>query len=173
MKSVRRFPVALLRRLVLLPLCLLACSTAAAQSPEQEMEAEAKKLLPTLFTKSGEDYFSKRTFKYRSGVAYVIGQYKGVTARVQSQLVTRRDSQNGVQWKGNIRFTASTGREFPHGMQFVERGLNPQKLDPWSDWKPPNLAAYLFLVEKRNGVISVKRRTPVEIAGMECATIPQ
>jgi hypothetical protein len=47
------------------------------------MEAEAKKLLPTLFSKCGEDYFSKRTFKYKSGTAYATGQYKGLTACAQ------------------------------------------------------------------------------------------
>jgi len=78
MKAVRRFPMAtsLLCSLILVHLCSLACSAAAAPSPEQEIEAEAKKLLPTLFTRCGEDYFSKRTFHYRSGSAYVIGQYK-------------------------------------------------------------------------------------------------
>jgi hypothetical protein len=113
MNSARSFPLISLRRLVLLPLCLLACSTAAAQSPEQEMEAEAKKLLPTLFTKCGDDYFSKRTFQYRSGVAWVIGQYKGVAALVKSQTLSKTDQLNGVQWKGNIRFTAAAAREFP------------------------------------------------------------
>jgi hypothetical protein len=37
-------------------------------------------------------------------------------------------------------------------MQFAERGPNAlNKNDAWSHWKPPNLAAYTFLVEKRNG----------------------
>jgi hypothetical protein len=40
-----------------LQLCLLA-SVVAAATPEQEMDAEAKKLFPTLFNKCGEDYFS-------------------------------------------------------------------------------------------------------------------
>jgi hypothetical protein len=41
---------------------------AAAQSPQQEMEAEAQKLMPKLFSKCGEDYYSKRTFKLDSRV---------------------------------------------------------------------------------------------------------
>jgi hypothetical protein len=39
------------KALVLLQLCLFACATAAAATPEQEMAAEAQKLLDTLFTK--------------------------------------------------------------------------------------------------------------------------
>jgi hypothetical protein len=38
-----------------LQLCLLA-GIAAAVTPEQEIQAEAKKLLSTLFSKCGEDY---------------------------------------------------------------------------------------------------------------------
>jgi hypothetical protein len=74
----------MLKALVLLLSCLLA-GIATAATPEQEMEAEAKKLLPTLFSKCGEDYFSKRTFKYRSGIAWVIGQYKMVTPVIKRQ----------------------------------------------------------------------------------------
>ena len=62
------------------------------------MQAEAQKLLPTLFSKCGEDYFSKRTFQYRTGTAYVIGQYKGVAPVVKSQPLITRNSQNGVEW---------------------------------------------------------------------------
>jgi hypothetical protein len=53
MRSVRRFRMAasFLLSLILLELCPLACMAAAAQSPEQEMEAEAHRLLPTFFTK--------------------------------------------------------------------------------------------------------------------------
>ena len=108
------------------------------------------KLLPTLFSKCGEDYFSRRTFKYKLGTAYVIGQYKGVTARVTPQMVTRRDAANGVEWKGNIQFTALTSREFAHGMQ-AQGQRNPPKLDTRSDWKPPNLVAYFFLIKKKMG----------------------
>jgi hypothetical protein len=68
----------MLKALVLLLSCLLA-SIAAAATPEQEMEAEAKKLIPTLFSKCGDDYFSKQTFKHRAGLPYVIRQYKDVT----------------------------------------------------------------------------------------------
>ena len=80
---------------LLLQLCLLA-GAAVTQSPEQEIEAEAQKLLPTLFSQYGDDYFSKRMFKHKSGTAYVKGQYKGVTARVTSQMVTKRDAAHGV-----------------------------------------------------------------------------
>jgi hypothetical protein len=126
MKSLRRFPVAaaLLRKLVLLQLCLLA-GVAAAQSPE--IEAEAKKLFTTLFIKCGEDYFSKRTFKYKSGTAYILSQYKELAPRVKSNPLSKTDPLNGVEWKGVIRFTASVGRQFPHGEELIRRGVSPKK----------------------------------------------
>jgi len=43
-----------------LQLCLAVA--AAAQTPEQEMQAEAQKLIPTLFSKCGEDYYSTVVF---------------------------------------------------------------------------------------------------------------
>jgi hypothetical protein len=106
---------------LLLQLCLVAC-VAAAQSPEQEMEAKAREIFPLLFSKCGEDYYSKRTFKYRSGIAWVIGHYKGVTPVVKKQQsLTRKDKADGVEWRGNIRFDASAAREYLHGMQFAQR----------------------------------------------------
>lgn len=156
-----------------LQLCLVAY--VAAAPPEQEMEAEAKKLLPMLFSKCGEDYYSKRTFKYRSGIAWIIGHYKNVTPDVKRQrTLTRKAISEGVEWQGTITFEASKAREYPHGMQFPERGPNPQnKNDAWSNWKPPNLAAYTFLVEKKNGVISLKRRTPQELTAIPCSEVPK
>jgi hypothetical protein len=133
MKSLRRFPVAaaLLRKLVLLQLCLLTYSTAAAQTPEQEMQAEAQKLLPTLFSKCGEDYYSKRTFPHRQGTAYVIGQFRGLSVRATRETVHTRDAAKGVEWKGNIQFTATTSREFTHGME-AKGQRNPPEMDTWS-----------------------------------------
>jgi hypothetical protein len=136
------------------------------------MEAEAKKLLPTLFSKCGEDYFSKRTLKHRLGTAYVIGQYKGASARVTPEMVTKRDAAKGVEWKGNVQFTASTSHEFTHGME-AKGQRNPPKLDTWSDWKPTNLTTYYFLLGKRNGTISIKRRTPAGITPINCSEVPR
>jgi hypothetical protein len=73
----------MLKKVLVLLQFLFLAGVAAAQPPEQKMEAETKKLLPTLFSKCGEDYFSKRTFKYKSGTAYATGQYKGLTACAQ------------------------------------------------------------------------------------------
>ena len=73
-----------------LQLCLLA-GIVAAQTPEQELQAEAQKLFPTVFTKCGEDYFSKRIFKYKSGTAYVISQYKELAAGVKSYPLSKLD----------------------------------------------------------------------------------
>jgi hypothetical protein len=162
------------KALVVLQLCLLA-GIAAAATPEQEMQAEAKKLLDSLFTKCGEDHFSKRTFKYRSGIAWIIGQYKMVTPVVKrQQSLTRKAKAEGVEWQGAIQFEAASAREYPHGMQFPERGPNAlNRNDTWSHWKPPNLAAYTFLIEKKNGVISTKRRTPQELTAISCREIPK
>ena len=162
------------RNAAFLPLLLAACIATAA-TPEQVMEAEAKKLLPILFSKCGEDYFSKRTFKYRSGIAWIIGQYKGITPVVKrQQSLTRKAKSEGVEWQGYIQFEASSAREYPHGMQFAECGPNAlNRNDTWSNWKPPNLAAYTFLIEKRNGVISTKRRTPQELTAISCSEVPK
>ena len=65
------------RLALFLQLCLVAA--VAAATPDQELQAEAQKLLPTLFSKCGDDYFSKKTFKHRPGTSYVISQHKGVT----------------------------------------------------------------------------------------------
>ena len=86
----------MLKALVLLLSCSLA-GIAAAATPEQEMEAEAKKLLPTLFSKCGDDYFSKRTFNYKTGTAYIIGQYKELTPQVKSNPLNKTDPLNGVE----------------------------------------------------------------------------
>jgi hypothetical protein len=159
---------------LLLQLCLLA-GIAAAQSPEQEMAAEAKKLLDTLFTKGGEHHFSKRIliFKYKTRTAYVIGQYKKLVAHAKLYPLSKADPLNGIEWKAVVQFTASVGREFPHGEQFVKRGLNPKKLDVWSEWKEPQLGPYAYPIEKKNGVITIKRRPPMEITGINCNEAPR
>jgi hypothetical protein len=120
-----------------LQLCLVA--GIAAATPEQEMQAEAQKLLPTLFSKCGEDYYSKRMFKHKQGMAYVIGQYRGLSTRTTRQTVHSRNAAKGVEWKGNIQFTANTSREFTHGMYASKGQRNPPELDIWSKWKLPNL----------------------------------
>jgi hypothetical protein len=50
---------------------------------------------------------------------------------------------------------------------------NPPKPDTWSDWKPPNLVQYFFLLEKKNGVINIKRRTPAGITPINCSEVPR
>jgi len=89
MKLMRRFPIAisLLCSFILLQLCPLACFATGA---DQEIEAEAQKLLPTYFTKCGDDYFSKQTFQGNPDT-YIIGQYKELTTRVVSQPLSKAD----------------------------------------------------------------------------------
>ncbi len=132
----------MLKALMLLQLCLLA-GIAAAATPEQEMEAEAKKLIPTLFSKCGDDYFSKQTFKHRAGMPYVVRQYKGLTPIVKTHALTKKDHQKNVEWKGHIRFSATKGREFARGEQFVLGGRRAQAPDTWTEWNNPNLAGYI------------------------------
>jgi hypothetical protein len=136
------------------------------------MAAEAKKLLDTLFTKCGEDHFSKRTFHYKSGTAYVIGQYKELAGHAKLYPLSKADSLNGIEWKAVVQFTASVGREFPHGEQLVKHGSNFRKLDTWSEWKVPQFT-FAYPIEKKNGVVSIKRRPTVEITGITCGEVPK
>jgi hypothetical protein len=152
-----------------LPLCLAVA--AAAQTPEQEMQAEAQKLLPTLFSKCGEDYYSKRSFPHRGRPAYVIGQFRGLSTRTTRQTVHSRDAAKGVEWKGTIQFTANSSREFTHGME-AKGQRNPPEMDTWSKWKLANLVQYFFMLEKRNGQINIKRRTPAGITPVPCGEVP-
>jgi hypothetical protein len=153
-----------------LPLCLAVA--AGAQTPEQEMQAEAQKLIPTLFSKCGEDYYSKRTFPHRGRPAYVIGQFRGLSTRTARQTVHSRDAAKGVEWKGTLQFTATTSREFVHGMEPQGQARTPPELDTWSKWKPANLTTYFFMFEKRNGQIHIKRRTPAGITPVPCSEVP-
>jgi hypothetical protein len=68
---------------LLCSLLLLCPPLAMAATPEQELHAEAQKLFPTIFTKCGDDHFSKHKLDYRYGEAYIIGQYKDLAARIQ------------------------------------------------------------------------------------------
>jgi hypothetical protein len=171
MKGRHIFPMAAawLRNLILLQLCLLACSAAVAQSLDQEIEAEAQKLLPTFFTKCGDDYFSKQTFRGNPDT-YIIGQYKELTTRVTSYPLTKADPLNGIEWKGIIHFTATVKREFAHGPMFSQF-LSTHKPDVWSEWREMGILAALGIpVERKNGRITMNR--PTDRTSMDCATIP-
>ena len=158
---------------VFLQLCLLA-AIAAAQTPEQEIEAEAKKLFSTLFSKCGEDYFSKRTFRRKVSTAWVIGQYKDLAVQSRPVALSKADSLNGIQWKGSITFTASAGRVFPHATDVPKYSKEARTLDVWSEWKGPDLNSYAYYtITKRNGVVDITRKPPMEIAPVKCNEIPQ
>ena len=160
------------KALMFLQLSLLACAIASAQSPEQEMEVKVKEIFPLVFSKCGEDYFSKRTMQYRSGEgSYVIGQYKVVTPVIKTERLTSYDILNGVEWKGTVHFKAASAREYTHGQQFSPG--KAVKNDTWSEWKKPNLAAYTFLIEKKGGVVTSKRRTPQHLNVIPCSEIPK
>jgi hypothetical protein len=45
--------------------------------------------------------------------------------------------------------------------------------DTWTEWKKPDLGAYTFYVEKRNGEIKSKRRTPQHLNPVPCSEIPK
>lgn len=174
MRSVRRFRMAtpFLLSLILLQLCPLASRATAARSAEQEMEAEARKLLPTFFTKCGDDYFSKQTFRGNPD-AYIIGQYKELTPRVTSHSLSKADPLNGIEWKGVIHFTASVMREFAHGKMFAQF-LSTHKPDVWGEWKELGIiAAHAVPIVKKNGRITADQRGPFERVSIDCAAIPQ
>jgi hypothetical protein len=170
MRSVRRFRMAasFLLSLILLQLCPLA----VAQSPEQEMEAEARRLLPTFFTKCGDDYFSKQTFRGNPDT-YIIGQYKDLTPRIISHSLSKADPLNGIEWKGVIQFTASVMREFAHGKTF-SGVLSTHKPDVWSEWKESGgLAVHAIPIEKKNGRITTDQRGPMERTSIDCGAVPR
>jgi hypothetical protein len=118
-------------RIFLLSIALLQlCSPVAAATPEQEIEAEAKKLLSTLFSKCGEDHFSKRTFKRKVSSAWIVGQYKDLAVRSRPIALSKADSLNGIQWKGSIHFTASAGRVFPHDTDIPKWTYGTERVIP-------------------------------------------
>jgi hypothetical protein len=119
----------LARLAFLLHVCLVAC-VATAATPEQEIHEEVQKLFPTIFTKCGDDYFSKQTLDITFGDAYFIGQYKDLAAGIEVRPPSKSDPLNHIQWRGVIRFTASRARSFAHGQALVRRKLvPPDKID--------------------------------------------
>jgi hypothetical protein len=123
-----------------LPLCLIAC-VAVATTPEREIHEEIQKLLPTIFTKCGDDHFSKQKLDITFGDAYFIGQYKDLAAGIQVYPPNKYDPMNNIQWRGVIRFTASRARSFAHGPALVRRRwVPPDKIDVWGDWKKATLS---------------------------------
>jgi hypothetical protein len=171
MKSLRRFPIAisLFCSLILLQLSPRVCFAAEI---DQEIEAEAQKLLPTYFTKCGDDYFSKQTFEGNPDT-YIIGQYKELTTRIISHSLSQADSLNGIEWKGIIQFTATVMREFVHGKMF-EDILSRRKPDVWSEWEQASmLAVNAVPTEKKNGRIIMNQRMSKGRASIDCAAIPR
>lgn len=174
MKPVRRFHRAkiFLCRLMILQLCLLDCLHAAAQSPDQEIGTEAQRLLPTLFTKCGDDYFSKQTFRGNPD-SYIIAQFKELSPRIISHPLSKADSLNDIEWKATIQFTASVMREFAHGKTF-SGALSTHKRDVWNEWKDVGLfPIHAVPIEKKNGRITIDKRFPTERTSMDCAAIPR
>lgn len=165
MKAVRRCGTAasLLCSFILLQLC----PSAAAQTFEQEMEAEAKKIFPTIFTKCGDSYFSKRIYRFPSGEAYVIAQHKDITPRYN-----KYSPSKNWEWKGTVRFQPALQREFPHGEALMKRHLRHGKLDAWSEWKKPPMSSYVYEMVKKNGVITVIPPANVHMTSITCAEVP-
>jgi hypothetical protein len=156
-----------------LQLCLVA-AVAAAQSPEQELQAEAQKLLTSMFTKCGDDYFSKQGFDITYGDAYVIGQYKDLTPHAQIKPPTQFDALNKIQWLGVIRFTASRIRSFVHGPALVRRKRVPaDRIDTWGEWRKTSLPDFTFHASKREGTIHVGIPKKARILPLKCNEIPK
>ena len=92
----------LARIAVLLHVCLVACVVTAA-TPEQEIHEEVQKLFPTIFTKCGDDYFSKQTLDITFGDAYVIGQYKDLAAGIEVRPPSKSDPGRVESWRAHGR----------------------------------------------------------------------
>jgi hypothetical protein len=157
----------------LLHVCLVAC-VAMAATPEQEIHEEVQKLFPTIFTKCGDDYYSKQTLDITFGDAYFIGQYKDLAAGIEVRPLSKSDPLNHIQWRGVIRFTASRARSFAHGPALVRRKLvPPDKIDVWGEWKKAALPDYTFHVAKRDGTIRVVKPRRPEISAIPCSEVPK
>jgi hypothetical protein len=156
-----------------LQLCLLPAFATAA-TPEQEIHEEVQKLFPTMFTKCGDDYFSKQTLDITFGDAYVIGQYKDLAAGIEVRPPSKSDPLNHIQWRGGIRVTASRARSFAHGPALVRRKIvPPDKIDVWGEWKKAALPDYTFHVAKRDGTIRVVKPRRPEISAIPCSDVPK
>jgi hypothetical protein len=156
----------------LLHVCLVACGATAA-TPEQEIHEEVQKLFPTIFTKCGDDHFSKQKLDFRYGDAYVIGQYTDLAASIQVRPPSKFDPKNNIQWRGVIRFTASRARSFAHGQALVRLGHPPNKIDVWGDWKNAILSDYTYHVVKKDGTIRVVKPRRPEISAIPCSEVPR
>jgi hypothetical protein len=152
---------------------LLVAGIAAAATPEQEIHEEVQKLFPTIFTKCGDDHFSKQTLDFRYGDAYVIGQYKDLAASIEVRPPSQFDPKNNIQWRGVLRFTASRSRSFPHGQALMQLGHPRDKIDVWGDWKNAILSDYTFHVVKKDGTIRVVKPRRPEISAIKCSEIPK
>ena len=140
-----------------------------AGEAEQEMEAEAQKLLPQLFTKCGEDYFSKYPafnplILGTKEKTYVIQQFKDLTVQAVPQPLSRADSLNGIEWKAVAQFNAPVMREFK------EMAGKPPKF-AWSEWKE-TLSGLSVSLEKKQGRITINKGLS-EISTIECTAIPR
>jgi hypothetical protein len=146
-----------------------------AGEAEQEMEAEAQKLLPQYFTKCGEDYFSKYpAFTLLSfgtkeqPKTYVIEQYKDLTVQAVLQPLSKADSLNGPEWKALAQFNAPVTREFK------EMAGKPPKF-AWSEWKDAvgGFAVFSVRLEKKQGHITMHKGLSRERSAIECTAIPR
>jgi hypothetical protein len=111
---------------------------------------------------------SHRCLKFLSSF---VGQYKDLAVHSRFVPLSKAASLNGVQWKGSISSTASAGRVFPHDTDIPTYSATARKLDVWSEWKAPDLASYFSSVEKRNGVINLTRKPPMQITPVKCNEI--
>jgi hypothetical protein len=162
MKSARG--VALLCGLIL----LLLSAAFAAVIPEPEMEAEAKKIFPTIFTKCGDSYFSKRIFRFPSGETYIIAEHKDIAYQYG-----KYSASKNWEWKGTVRFQPTLQREYAHGEQLLKRHLRHGRLDAWGEWKKPPMSSYVYEIVKKNGVVSVIPPANMHMAPITCGEVPR
>jgi hypothetical protein len=63
---------------------------------------------------------------------------------------------------------------FHHDTDIPKISAKARDLDKWTEWKGPDLATYAYYtIVKRNGVVDIARRPPMEITPIKCNEIPK
>jgi hypothetical protein len=111
---------------------------------EEEVEAEAKRIVETQFTQCGDSHYAEVTIGV-STPNIVIAQCRSLSFESSSINLSEADKLNGIEWKGTVSSK-------PVAERFYARSK-------WSDWEPPLMNAVCkipFEGEKKNSVWTLK-----------------
>jgi hypothetical protein len=90
----------------------LFCASCARSSllsgPDAEAQEQAQKFVEAQLARCGDSYYGVRKMA-NDGTLY---QFKNPKVSVRSEKLIRADELNGVQWKGNSRFSAEAWRTY-------------------------------------------------------------